>query len=391
MGDGGAGARRADDIELRWRGEPAIDVAEGVDGGREVAPHHVVDLLGLQQIGGGVDRDPEPAQHAGGLAPQRLVLRAGDEVVDGVVLAVGPQLVEGEAVEPAGRDRQQLLPRQRRDLAGVVDRCVETPLVEVALDEIAEDGAEAAAGPHPVEDALGQAHPLGGDRDRERVVVAATVGEVGVAQQRGDLGLVDRRGVQEPRVVDRPTQRPRLALDRFGDGVDRVRCESLDPAVAADQHARWAGRRAARRAGGSPARSPTRPPGARRRRASPATCGASTSALAVGDGERGGAERLDVRRRPDRRPTRAGRAPVPPPTGRSRCADQPSVESPNPKSSASWAGATVVSSISLVAAAACSRNQPWRTSAASSDAGRSSVAAATASTSAASRSRRAVV
>ena len=47
-------------------------------------------LLRLQQVGGSVDRDPEPAQHAGRLSPQHLVLRAGNEVIDRMVFAVGP-------------------------------------------------------------------------------------------------------------------------------------------------------------------------------------------------------------------------------------------------------------------------------------------------------------
>ncbi len=239
MGDGDAGARRAHEIELRRGRESTVDVTEGVDRGREVAADHVVDLLGLQQVRGGVDGDAEPAQHALGLAAQHHVLTAGDEMVDGVALAVGPQFVERETIEPAGGDRQRLLAGQGRHLACVVDRCVEASLVQVALDEVAEDGAETAAGPHPVEDALGQPHPLGGDRDRERVVVFAAMGKVGVAQQGGDLGLMDRRGVQETRIVGHSTQRPRLAVDIVGlgaGGVDRVGSETLDPAVPADQY-----------------------------------------------------------------------------------------------------------------------------------------------------------
>ncbi len=96
------GARRAHHVELGWRGQPAIDIAERVHRRREVAPGEVVDLLGLQQIGRGVDGDTEPAQDAGGTSAKVRVLATADEVVDRVVLAVRPQTVEGEAVESAG-------------------------------------------------------------------------------------------------------------------------------------------------------------------------------------------------------------------------------------------------------------------------------------------------
>ena len=255
-----------------------------VDRGREVAADHVVDLLGLQQVRGGVDGDPEPAQHARGLAPQRRVLtcRRRDGRRRGP--RCRPTACAARARRAgAARDRQRLLPGQGRHLAGVVDRCVEAALVQVALDEVAEDGAEAAAGPHPVEDALGQPHPLGRERDRERVVVVAAVGEVGVAQQGGDLGLVDRRGVQETRIVGRATQRSRLAVDSSASA----------PAASTGSGARSStqpypptstpvGRsaRAARRVGGWPARWPTRPPGGTAASSVPATCGPSSSALA---------------------------------------------------------------------------------------------------------------
>ena len=387
MGDRDPGARRADEVEIRRRGEPAIDVAERVDRRGQVAPHEVMDLLGLQQIGGRVDSHPEAAQHPGSLAPQRLVLRAVDEVVDGVAFAVGPQLVEREPVEPARSDRQQLLPRQRRDLAGVVDRGVEAPLVQVALDEIAEHGAEAAAGSHAVEDALRQSHALRRDRDGKRVVVAATVGEVSVAQQRRDLGLVDRRGVQESRVVDRPVQRHRFTVDRFGDRVALRRRKPLDPAVPADQHPGGLRGPQLGEAAGRQRRGPrVHPVGGGIERVGDTRC--EHVGTRIGDSEHGGTERLDAGGR------RIGGRRQPGPHGgvadrRLRRADQPSVEPANPKSSASWAGATVTSAISLVAASACSRSQPCRTNAANSEAGRSSTAAATASTSATSRSRRA--
>ncbi len=114
--------------------------------------------------------------------------------------------------------------------------------MQVALDEVAEHGAEAAAGSDAVEEALGQPYPLGRDRDREWTRVATSVGEVRGAEQRGHLGLVDGRCVEEPWIVGRSPQRTRLAGDVVDDRVERAGPEALDPAVPTDEHTGWSRR-----------------------------------------------------------------------------------------------------------------------------------------------------
>ena len=60
-----------------------------------------------------------------------------------------------------------------------------------------------------------------GDVYKRQAHLATSVGEVRSAEQRGDLGLVDGRGVEEPGIVGRSPQRPRLAGDVVGGGVGR--------------------------------------------------------------------------------------------------------------------------------------------------------------------------
>ena len=120
--------------------------------------------------------------------------------------------------------------------------------MKVALDEIAEHRAEAAAGTHAVEDALRQPHPLRRNGDRERVVIPAPMCEVDVAQQGSDLGLVDRRRVEKTRIVGCPPQRSRLAGNRAGDQLGGSRrSPSTQPYPPTTTPAGAAARNSARR------------------------------------------------------------------------------------------------------------------------------------------------
>ena len=130
---------------------------------------------------------------------------------------------------------------RRGDAAQVVDQLVERRLVQPPFDVVAEQHTERDPLTHAVEEPIGEAHAVRREHDRVRAVLVAAVGEVRLAQQCRRARLVERRCEDEAGVVGGDPQGPGLVGGQLGDRGRDARPQLLDPAVAADHHARRLG------------------------------------------------------------------------------------------------------------------------------------------------------
>jgi hypothetical protein len=124
--------------------------------------------------------------------------------------------------------------RQHGDAAETGDEAVELPVVEPALEAVAEESAQLLSLADPVDERLGDAHALGREVDRERARVGvACVREIAAPEHGRGRGLRHGRGVEKSAGLTGGEERPlAFARRRTRDRRPRRRLQVLHPAEA---------------------------------------------------------------------------------------------------------------------------------------------------------------
>ena len=235
VADPDAGPGRGQEAEVR-RGY--LSVGHRVERrGRagEVAADQLERRIGLDRVRGGVDRVDETVHDA----PERELTRieyrfrqqCPDEARDLLPDARDAEPVDNEPPYHPGVGGRT---GQRRQPPQLVDQLVEPGVMQAALQGVPEHGAQRLSLPYPLEELPDEPDAPGRKLDRERRVRLTPVAEVDVAHQRRGARLVQRRRVDEARVVGHRHERRRLAGQRVGRRAGRLRAQVGDPAVPAD-------------------------------------------------------------------------------------------------------------------------------------------------------------